>query len=77
MSSARAAIRRHLVIMVASVVVLDAVAIAVYYLADVPHMAVRTRQYYTFGWMILTLVVVLRGLRAIRAERDAARHARR
>jgi hypothetical protein len=76
MTSAAAAIRRHLFTMIGLVLVLDVVLIGIYYAADVQHASANVRRYYTFAWMIATLVIVLRGLRSIRAERDLARRAR-
>ena len=76
MTSAAAAIRRHLFIMIGLVIALHAVGIGVYYAADVQHASPNVRRYYTFAWMIATLIIVLRGLRQIRAERDLARRAR-
>jgi hypothetical protein len=76
MTSAAAAIRRHLFTMIGLVLALDVVAVGIYYTAGVQDASADVRRYYTFGWMIVTLIIVLRGLRSIRAERDVARRAR-
>jgi len=52
-----------------SVAVLHAIAIAIYYLADMPLQPTSIR-YPFFGiWMVLTLVVVLTGLHRVRVAR--------
>ena len=73
----RAVIKRLLFRLIGAVVVLDVVAIGLYYATDVERLAPRTRMYVTFAWTLATLVVVLYFLRRIRAARDAARRARR
>jgi hypothetical protein len=52
-----------------SIVVLDAVAIAIYYLADIPLRPPSIRYPFFVAWMLLTLAVVLPGLHAIRKAR--------
>ncbi len=48
---------------------LDTIAIAVYYLADIPLQPQAIRYPFFATWMILTLVVVLSGLHRIRQAR--------
>ena len=56
-----------------SVVVLDAIAIAVYYLADIPLRPPSVRYPFFTVWMVLTLVVVLTGLHRVRVARGRRR----
>ena len=60
---------RHLVVMVISVVALDAAAIAAYYLADIPSAPPTVRNVFTAAWMIATVLIVGIGLRRIRRTR--------
>lgn len=63
------ALRSAVLRLAISVVVLDAIAIAIYYIADIPLRPPSVR-YPFFGlWMLLTLVVVLTGLHRIRVAR--------
>ncbi|MFN2566614.1 MAG: hypothetical protein ABR499_16580 [Gemmatimonadaceae bacterium] len=63
------ALRSAVLRLAVSIVVLDAIAIAVYYLADIP-LRPESIRYPFFGlWMLLTLAVVLTGLHRIRVAR--------
>jgi hypothetical protein len=55
--------------LVVSVLVLDAIAIAVYYLADISLRPTSIRYPFFGAWMLLTLAVVLPGLHRIRIAR--------
>ena len=55
--------------MVASVIALHAVAIAVYYLADIPSAAPGVRTAFTAAWMGATVLIVGFSLRRIRQAR--------
>jgi hypothetical protein len=59
--------------MVLSVVLLDAVAIGLYYAAGIAEANSDTRNAFTVAWTIATLAVVGLGLRRIRRERNARR----
>jgi hypothetical protein len=63
------ALRSAVVRLVIGVVVLDAIAIAIYYLADIPLRPPPIRYSFFAAWMLLTLAVVLPGLHAIRKAR--------
>ena len=63
------AVRTAVLRLVVSVVALDAVAIAVYYLADIPLRPTSIRYPFFGAWMLLTLAVVLVGLHRIRIAR--------
>ena len=60
---------RHLLVMVVSVIALDAVAIAAYHLADVQSATPTVRNAFTAAWMIATFVIVGVGVRRIRRAR--------
>jgi hypothetical protein len=64
-----AALRSAVMRLVVSVVVLDVVAIAVYYLADLALQPTSIRYPFFGAWMLLTLAVVLTGLHRIRVAR--------
>ena len=55
------------------VVVLDTVAIATYYLADIPLRPPAVRYPFFAVWMVLTLAIVLTGLHRIRVARARRR----
>jgi hypothetical protein len=55
--------------LVLGVIALDAVALAAYYLADVPHAAPRIRVFFTVAWTVLTALVVAVLLKRVRAAR--------
>ncbi len=62
-------IRRQFVRLVVGVVVLDAVAIALYYAIHVPTRPTRVQQIYMLVWTAATLAVVMPPLGRIRALR--------
>jgi hypothetical protein len=63
------ALRSAVLRLVVSVVVLDAIAIAVYYIADIPLRPSSIRYPFLGAWILLTLAVVLPGLQRIRIAR--------
>lgn len=63
------ALRSAVLRLVIGVVVLDAIAIAIYYLADIPLRPASIRYPFFAAWMLLTFAVVLPGLHAIRKAR--------
>ncbi|MFN2564046.1 MAG: hypothetical protein ABR499_03435 [Gemmatimonadaceae bacterium] len=52
-----------------SVIALDAIAIAIYYITDIPLRPTSIRYPFFGAWMVLTLAVVLTGLHRIRIAR--------
>ena len=56
-----------------AVVLLDAVAMTIYYGAGLAHAAPRTRNLYLIGWSIATAIVVGVLLRRVRLVRMAGR----
>lgn len=73
MGAAAPEMRRHLLVMIGIVVVLDAVAIGAYYLLDLRSAAPHIQYVFTAVWTVLTLLVVLRGMGRVRAARLRAR----
>lgn len=66
-------IRRRFLHLVAAVVVLDAVAIGLYYATAIPHRSAQVQQIFVGVWMAATLAVVLPLLNRIRALRRGRR----
>lgn len=66
-------VRRAVVRLVVSVLVLDALAVAVYVLGGLTAAAPRTRVTFAVVWTIASLVAVLIGLRQVREARATAR----
>ncbi len=69
----RAELRRATLQLVLSVVVLDAVVLAVYRFGGIEHGAPRTRTIFTAVWMVVTAVVVGVMLRRVRRARSYGR----
>ena len=63
------ALRSAVLRLAVSIVVLDAIAIAVYYIADIPLRPTSIRYPFFGAWILLTLGVVLPGLHRIRLAR--------
>jgi hypothetical protein len=63
------ALRSAVLRLVVSIVVLDAIAIAAYYIADIPLRPTSIRYPFFGAWILLTLAVVLSGLHRIRVAR--------
>jgi hypothetical protein len=63
------ALRSAVLRLVVSVIALDAIAISVYYLADIPLQPTSIRYPFFGAWILLTLAVVLSGLQRIRLAR--------
>jgi hypothetical protein len=55
--------------LVGGVVLLDAVALAIYYFANLEHAAPKVRLYFTATWTIVSLMVVLTLLKRVRKLR--------
>ena len=67
----RNALRRAVLQLVMSVVVLDVVAMAIFYGAGLAHAATRTRNVYLIAWSVVTAILVgvmLRRVRKVRWE---------
>jgi hypothetical protein len=69
----RAALRRAVLNLVAGVIVLDAVAMSIFYFADIAHGPERVRWFFVIAWSIATAVVVMVLLRRVRKVRFANR----
>jgi hypothetical protein len=67
--SAEASVRREVLTLVVLVVIVDAIFIAVYFLAKLLTMPAQYKVGYTLLWTLLTLAVVVRGLNRIRRAR--------
>lgn len=64
-----AALRAAVLRLALSVIALHAIAITVYYVADIPLRQTSIRYPFFGAWMVLTLAVVLQGLYRIRVAR--------
>ena len=62
-------IKRLLIILVASVAVLDASVIGLYYAAHIQDRPVKTQQTFVAVWVVLTLIVVTTMMKRIRQAR--------
>jgi hypothetical protein len=62
-------IRREALVLVGLVLAVDAVFIAVYFLAGVERASDSVKVAFTVAWTLVTVVVVLRGLTRIRTAR--------
>jgi len=69
----RAALRRAVLNLVIGVVVLDAIAMSIFYLTGIAHGPERTRWIFVIAWSIATAVVVAVLLRNVRKVRFANR----
>ena len=69
----RAALRAATLQLVLGVVVLDAVALGIYYLGGIDHEPTRTKQIFTGVWLVATAITVAFLLRRVRALRHAPR----
>jgi hypothetical protein len=69
--------RRRFLELLASVALLHAVAIALYYALDIPLADARTQRAFAWTWMGLTVVVVLIGVQRLKRARRAQLTARR
>jgi hypothetical protein len=69
----RAALRRAVLSLVAGVIVLDAVAMSIFYLTGIAHGPERVRWFFVIAWSIATAVVVMVLLRRVRRVRFANR----
>jgi hypothetical protein len=67
--TAEASVRREVLTLVVLVVIVDAIFIAVYFLAKLLTMPAQYKVGYTLLWTLLTLAVVVRGLNRIRRAR--------
>jgi hypothetical protein len=65
----RKELKRLLLTLVTSVVVLDAAVIGLYYAAHIQDRPVKTQQTYVAVWVVLTLIVVTTMMKKIRRAR--------
>ena len=75
-SPTAAALRKHLITLFVSVIVLDAIFVGAYYAFHIGGRAVKTQQTYVAVWVVLTLIVVTTMLGRIRQTRRAGRRRR-
>ncbi len=68
-ASQREALRRAVLKLLMSVVLLDAVAMAIFYGAGIAHGPARTRNLFLIAWSVVTAIVVLILLRQVRKVR--------
>ena len=69
----RAALRRAVLNLVIGVVVLDAIAMSLFYLTGIVHGPERIRWFFVIAWSVATAIVVMVLLRKVRAVRFANR----
>jgi len=69
----RTALRRAVLNLVIGVVILDAIAMSIFYLTGIVHGPERTRWYFVIAWSIATAIVVAVLLRRVRRVRFANR----
>jgi hypothetical protein len=62
-------VRREALTLIGLVLLVDAVFIAIYFLAGVGNASATMKVAYTVLWTVLTLVVVIRGLARVRNAR--------
>jgi len=65
----RALVRRRFLELVVSVVVFDAVVIAIWYALRIKDAPQRTQMLFGWGWMLATFLVLAVGLKRFRAAR--------
>lgn len=70
-------IRKHLMIMVGLILLIDAIAVAVFSALDIGDAPRRTKTLFTAVWTVVTLAVVLNGLYRIRLARGVRGSPRR
>lgn len=63
--------RRRFLQFLLAVAAVHVVAITVYYALDVEHAAARTQRYFGWGWMAVTVAVIVVGLQRIKRARRA------
>lgn len=69
-------LKREVLVLVALVLAVDAAFVGLYYLAGLSRAGAPVKLAFTAGWTVVSLVVVLRGLGRIRAERARRLRAR-
>jgi putative Mn2+ efflux pump MntP len=62
-------LRRRTLILVASVVALDAVVIGIYYALHIQQRPIKTQETFVAVWVVLTLLVVVTQMKEIRKFR--------
>ena len=77
MANPKRDVRKHLMIMVALILAIDAVAVAVYMLMGIDEAPRNRKIVFTAAWTLLSLAVVLNGLYRIRLARNAGARSRR
>jgi hypothetical protein len=70
--SARAAVKRQLLVMIVAIVILDAIAIPIFYLLHLNQQPGTSQNTYVGTWTFLSAIIVAVQLRKIRKARIAA-----
>ena len=66
-------LRKRTLVLIASVVVLDAVVIGIYYAFHIPERPIKTQETFVAVWVVLTLLVVVTQMKEIRKFRRPGR----
>ena len=77
MADSKREVRKHLMIMVAAILAIDAVAILAFRALGIEDAPRDRRLLFTGVWTVLSLVVVLHGLYRIRMARNMSARSRR
>jgi hypothetical protein len=77
MADPKREVRKHLMVMVALILAIDAVAILVYTAMGIGEAPRDRKTLFTGVWTVLSLVVVLNGLYRIRVARNMGARSRR
>jgi hypothetical protein len=73
MAATGSPIKRLVLRMLGLILLVDALAIAVFFIAHLEDAGRNVRLAFTIGWTLVTLAIVLTSLRQIRIERDRIR----
>lgn len=65
--------RRRFLQFLVSVAIVHVIAIALYYGLDVPGAPARTQRVFAWGWMLVTVAVVLIGVQRLKRARRSSR----
>ena len=73
MAASGSPLRRLVLRMLGLILLVDAIAIGVFYVANLEQAERNVRLAFTIGWTLVTLAIVLTSLRQIRLERNRIR----
>ena len=77
MATAGRTVRKHLLVLVLAILIVDAIAIAIFRIYRIERTDDTTKAVFTGIWMLVSLAIVLNGLYRIRQARSAAARGRR